>query len=134
MTLKQAVKDGFKHYAGFDGRSTRASFWYWQLFQFLAVVVWVVVRAILAAIGGPLGLLALVFSLIFMVFWLGLIVPSLALVFRRLHDTGHSAWWILLSLTGIGGILLLVWYCTPSQPGSNKYGPNPLEPDVQTVF
>ena len=59
-------------------------------------------------------------------------IPNLALGFRRLHDTGRSAWWILIGLVPIvGAIVLLVFYLLPSTPGSNQYGPNPLVPDVE---
>ena len=58
-----------------------------------------------------------------------LIVPALALAARRLHDTGRSAWWLLISLTGIGGILLFIWYLMPGTEGENKYGPDPKASD-----
>jgi uncharacterized membrane protein YhaH (DUF805 family) len=54
------------------------------------------------------------------------LVPSIAVTVRRLHDTGRSGWWILISLVPvIGWIVLLVFMLTDSQPGSNQYGPNP---------
>ncbi|MFN3568205.1 MAG: DUF805 domain-containing protein [Caldimicrobium sp.] len=56
------------------------------------------------------------------------LLPYLAVTVRRLHDVGKSGWWILISLVPfIGLIWLLVLLCTDSQPGENKYGPNPKE-------
>ena len=54
------------------------------------------------------------------------IIPGIAMAFRRLHDTGRSACWLLLVLIPlIGAIVILIFYCLDSQPGTNKYGPNP---------
>ena len=55
-----------------------------------------------------------------------LIIPSLSVLFRRLHDTGRSAWWILIGLIPlIGAIVLFIFTVLDSEPGSNKFGPNP---------
>ena len=60
------------------------------------------------------------------IYSLGVLLPSLAVAFRRLHDTGRSAWWLLIGLIPlIGSIILLVFTCQDSQDNENKYGPNP---------
>src|SRR2546430_1678715 len=60
------------------------------------------------------------------IFYVGILLPALAVGVRRLHDTGRSGWWLLFGLVPlVGGITLLVFSCTDSQPGENKYGPNP---------
>ena len=60
-----------------------------------------------------------------------LFLPSLALAVRRLHDTGKSGWWYLIGVipivSYIGGLVLLVFYCTDGEAGTNKWGPNPKE-------
>ncbi|MNZ89121.1 Inner membrane protein YhaI [compost metagenome] len=57
---------------------------------------------------------------------LAILLPSLALVVRRLHDTGRSGWWVLIGFIPlIGFIVLLVFMCTDSDPDTNQYGPNP---------
>jgi uncharacterized membrane protein YhaH (DUF805 family) len=57
---------------------------------------------------------------------LALLLPSLAVAARRLHDTGRSGWWLLLIFAIlIGWIILIVWYCQDSNSGENKYGPSP---------
>ena len=61
-----------------------------------------------------------------LLFSLATILPSLGLAFRRLHDTDRSAWWLLINLTIIGGLVTLVFNCLPGTPGPNKYGEDPL--------
>jgi len=67
--------------------------------------------------------------LLFAPLWLyalAVIVPGLAVTVRRLHDTGRSGWWILISLVPfVGGIILLVFMCLESEPGPNLHGLNP---------
>lgn len=66
-------------------------------------------------------------------YWLGIIVPSLAVAVRRLHDIGKNGLWLLIALIPfIGAIVLLVFYVTDSQPGDNQYGPNPKMPMATT--
>ncbi|TJY41720.1 DUF805 domain-containing protein [Cohnella pontilimi] len=61
---------------------------------------------------------------------LAILLPSLAVSVRRLHDTGRSGWWLLIGLIPlIGAIILLVFTCQDSQPGDNRYGPNPRSGD-----
>ena len=102
-----------KHYVDFEGRASRSEFWYFVLVNVL--LGWVV--GILAVAIGIPGL-AYIYSL-------ALMLPGLAVGVRRLHDTGKSGWWLLLALTGIGGIVVIAFYCMDSEPGTNKYGPNP---------
>ena len=109
-----------KKYAQFSGRSRRAE--YWQYALFIGIVY--VVLAVLAAASKS----SVVFGLL-AVFYLGILVPSLAVGVRRLHDTGKSGWWLLFGIVPIvGEITLLVFTCLDSQPGPNRYGPNPKEP------
>ena len=54
-----------------------------------------------------------------------LLLPSLAVATRRLHDTDRSGWWILIAFTVIGIIPLLIWYVTDTKDEENIYGPNP---------
>jgi uncharacterized membrane protein YhaH (DUF805 family) len=117
MNFQDAITSGFKRYIDFNGRSSRSEYWYWIL-GFCAVYL-VYGVAIASHIGILIALVALVL--------LGLFLPSLAVAVRRLHDTNRSGWWYLLALTGIGGILLLVWYCTRGTIGENQFGPDPLE-------
>ena len=107
--------DALKKYAVFDGRARRQEYWMFVLFNIIISIV----LGILEAIVPVLRFLVILYGL-------ALIVPSLAVAVRRLHDTNRSGWWVLISLIPIiGAILLLVWLVMDSQPGENKYGPNP---------
>ena len=78
----------------------------------------IVLGVLESLVGGP-GLLGAILGL-------GLLVPSIAVTIRRLHDTGRSGWWCLIGLVPVvGGIVLLVFMCLDSTPGANAYGPNP---------
>jgi len=113
--------DVLKKYAVFGGRSRRKEYWYFVLFTVLISIVLSIIDAVLGTPGaeGGAGLLSGIYSL-------AVLIPSLAVSIRRLHDTGRSGWWILISLVPlIGTIVLLVFTVQDSQPGDNEYGPNP---------
>jgi uncharacterized membrane protein YhaH (DUF805 family) len=104
-----------KKYAVFDGRARRTEYWMFVLFSVIIAIVLGVVEGI---VGGP-GVLGALYGL-------AVLVPSLAVGARRLHDTNRSGWWLLIGLVPvIGVIVLLVFMVADSQPGSNQYGPNP---------
>jgi uncharacterized membrane protein YhaH (DUF805 family) len=111
-------------YADFEGRARRKEYWMFVLFQFIIFVGVMVLSTVGGMISSILGLL---FSLVFLVIALGLLVPGLAIAVRRLHDTGRSGWFILLSMVPVIGLVVLVFLCLDSQPGDNQYGPNPKE-------
>lgn len=130
-----------KKYAEFSGRARRSEFWLFALFIFIVEIVYFVV---LGAVGGfsapqsaPNGLAMAVMGL-FSLLFLGIIVPSLAVTFRRLHDIDRSAWWLLISfIPGIGGLVLFVFYLLPGTNGPNKFGPDPkgaATSDTASVF
>ena len=92
-------------------------------------------------IGIVLSLLVLIpyigilFSVVSILFSLALIVPSLAVCVRRLHDVGKSGWmYFIVLIPLVGAIWLLVLFCTDSQPGINKWGPNPKETSAADQF
>ena len=108
-----------KKYAQFTGRSSRKEYWMFFLFTFG-------VSLILSFISPSLGMLG---AIIHLIFALGIIVPSLAVAVRRLHDIGKSGWWIFISLVPlIGGIWFIVLMASNSQDGPNEYGPHPDSP------
>ncbi len=119
-----------KRYADFSGRSRRQEFWMFQLFIFLVYIVFAVLAAI---VGGGLGdssgggVIGGILGILFLLFALGIMIPTLALTVRRLHDLDKSGWMILIGLIPlIGSILLLVWYCTQGTSGPNRFGEDPL--------
>ena len=110
----QAISLGFSNYINFQGRATRAEYWWWTLFIVIADVVLGIVDSILGT--GFLGSL----------FGLAIIIPGLALGARRLHDIGKSGWWQLLWFAIIvGWIILLVWAIRQGNRGQNQHGPDP---------
>jgi uncharacterized membrane protein YhaH (DUF805 family) len=115
----EAVQAVLGKYADFSGRARRSEYWFWTL----AVMLGYVVALILTAIAKP-------FVFLLIIAYLAILVPSLAVAVRRLHDTGKSGWFILLGLIPlVGGIIVLVFMVSDSTPGENQYGPNPKGPD-----
>ena len=102
----------------------RSEYWYWVLFTFIAGAVASIVDAALhlhiyrsngMSVGPIAGIVALI-----------VLIPSIAVTIRRLHDTGRSGWWWLLSaICGCGAVIVFFFCLTDSQPGANQYGPNP---------
>jgi len=113
MNMKEAVVSVLSKYVDFSGRARRSEYWYFTL----AYAIVSIIVGIIAKVTG-LNILSTILSL-------AVLLPSLAVGARRLHDIGKSGWWLLINLTGIGAIVLLIWAVTDSQAGSNQYGPNP---------
>lgn len=132
-----------KKYAYFAGRARRSEFWFYALYNVLVLVAFKVAYVISVGAGtsalkqkAPDGLppmqgvgaiaLAVVICLAFVLYVLGVIIPSLAVTVRRLHDSGRRSWWLLLAaIPGVGVLLLLIFMLLGSKPVENRYGPNP---------
>lgn len=105
----------WKKYADFSGRARRTEYWMFVLFNILAYVILYILSFILP-------------FLIFLPFLYGLavIVPTLAVIVRRLHDSGRSGGWFFITFVPfVGSIILLVFMCLDSEPQVNKYGAPP---------
>ena len=110
-----------QHYADFNGRARRSEYWYYTLFNFLIYIACVVLALLLAIATDTPGFISLAY-----LWGLATLLPTIAVCVRRLHDTGKSGWFYLTVLIPlVGGILMLVWMCTDSELGHNRYGPNP---------
>ena len=117
MTFAEAVRSGFDHYVKFDGRASRPAFWWWFLFGILVGIGATIIDVIIGSFGVVSGLASL-----------ALLLPNLSVAIRRLHDTDHTGWWVLIGLIPIiGFIVLLIFYLRQSDPGDNQYGPPPAE-------
>ena len=115
MNFTQAISSGFSNYVNFAGRAIRSEYWYWALF----VVVGSIVARIIDAVIG-IGLFNSIFGL-------GVLLPSIAVGVRRLHDLDRTGWWLLLDfIPVIGWIVLIVWFCSRGTVGANRFGPDPL--------
>lgn len=119
MSFTEAVQSCFRKYAVFSGRARRSEYWWWVLFTLLVVFV----IGLLTGGGESTGsgmdaLLGLT--------WLALILPSLAVTVRRLHDTGRSGWWWFISFVPlVGPIVMIVFMATAGNQSPNRYGTAP---------
>lgn len=137
-----------KRYADFSGRSRRMEYWMFTLFNVLVLLGLGIVLGAIGYVTGSfqgstpptffiilLGIVALGYVAVFL-------VPSIAVVVRRLHDRDMSGWWylgiIVASMIPIVGTLasiaLLVLMVLPGTPGPNRFGPDPKDPANAAVF
>ena len=118
-----------KKYAVFSGRSRRMEYWYFVLFNIIVSIVLGVIDGLLGTRGSGMGA-----GLLSGIYGLAVLIPSLAVTVRRLHDIDRSGWWILIALVPlIGTIVLLVFALLEGTPGANRYGPNPKEATARVV-
>ncbi len=103
-----------KKYTVFSGRARRKENWMFLLFNIIIFIA----LGVIETIGGTNAVLAILYSL-------AILLPGLAVTVRRLHDTGKSAWWLLIGIVPLIGIVILVFMVQDSQAGDNQYGPNP---------
>lgn len=116
MGFGEAIATCFRKYVVFKGRATRAEYWYWQLFWLIVFVGCVFLSAITDSSSG---------GTLFGLFILGAYLPSLAVLVRRLHDTGKSGWWVLLNgIPIIGWLIVFVFTLQYSEEFDNEYGAN----------
>lgn len=119
MDFVTAVKTCFGKFATFEGRAARSEFWFFTLFTWLVSVV----LSLVDAVTG-IGVLSLIFSL-------AVLIPTIAVAVRRLHDTDRSGWWYLLILVPIVGIIvLIIWFCSRGTGDANRFGSDPLTTEV----
>ena len=140
LNLPEAVKTGFKKYFDFKGRASRSEYWYFILFIFLGYGAGILLMLITPALLWLLG-----------IFFIGIIIPAIAVTARRLHDIDKSGWFqaipipagiietvfamnrnatgeMIFLIIGLGCyIYLLVLYCTAGDSKQNRFGKNPLK-------
>jgi uncharacterized membrane protein YhaH (DUF805 family) len=122
VTLMNWYLDAWKNYFTFSGRSRRTAYWMFVLFNIIAIILANIIDNVLG-LAGPGG-----YGPISAIYGLAVFIPGLALAIRRLHDAGRTGWWMLIGFVPvIGLIVLIIFFVTDSQPGSNQYGPNPKE-------
>ena len=105
-----------KKYADFSGRSRRMEYWMFQLFFVLAYIGVSIIAALLASISETLGAIV---GFLGVALYLGCLVPLIAVGVRRMHDTNHSGWWIIVPIAS------LIFAFTEGDRGDNDYGPDP---------
>jgi uncharacterized membrane protein YhaH (DUF805 family) len=120
-----------KRYAEFSGRSRRKEYWMFVLGVFIAAIV-------LSIIEGALGLSGMVggvYGPLTTIFFLAVLIPSIAVQIRRFHDQDKSGWFLLLALIPfVGGLIVLVFMCLEGTRGPNRFGPDPKDPAGVEAF
>jgi uncharacterized membrane protein YhaH (DUF805 family) len=124
-----------RKYATFSGRARRKEFWIFTLVDrliFIGLIGLVVAAAVGSDRAGQEGFAYVLHQGmvgVLFLYWAFSLVPSVAVQARRLHDTGRSGWYMLISIIPfIGPILLLVASCTEGSYGPNEHGPSPKQP------
>jgi uncharacterized membrane protein YhaH (DUF805 family) len=109
-----------KKYAVFNGRAARKEYWYFILFSILINFLLTIVASIIQNFSPGVS------AALLGIYYLAMLIPWLSASVRRLHDTSHSGWWILLILVPlVGPLVLLIFMVQDSQANENQYGPNP---------
>ena len=146
MTFGQSIKHVFKNYATFSGRASRSEFWWWYLFTliistivFLPAASWYndFINSMINQSGNavmvtpPMTGMASLGLALSTIWSLAVLIPTIAVAVRRLHDTDKSGWWLLLWFLsccfGIGAIILIILWIMPSTPGPNRFGEGPAQ-------
>ena len=117
----------FENYANFNGRARRAEYWYFALGCFLLLIPFYIIGIIGVAIQSQI--LSFTGPGLYFLIAIALIVPSLAVAVRRLHDLNKSGWYYFIGLIPfVGSIILLVWFFTDGNRFTNDYGEDPKNP------
>jgi uncharacterized membrane protein YhaH (DUF805 family) len=122
----------FENYANFKGRARRSEYWYYALTNFLIQMVFLCLFFLLSA-SDNVGI-GLLFYGLMMIYSLAVLIPSLAVAVRRLHDVGKSGWFYFIVLIPIIGVIwLLVLFFTEGDQGVNAYGPDPKADGSESI-
>ncbi len=132
MGFGNSIRLGFIGYFNFSIRSSRSEYWWWILFWVLGGIIATVVNSIVfgptieqSNFGGTMtrydgGIFGSIFSLV-------VLIPTIAVSCRRLHDINMSGWWLLIVLIPLIGVLILLyWFVKTGDDGMNRFGANPL--------
>lgn len=112
-----------KKYADFSGRARRKEYWYFALFNLIITFILGMIDGFTGSFSTEAGI-----GILGGIYMLAVLIPSISVSVRRLHDTDRSGWWLLIGLIPlIGFIVLLVFMVQDSKPGQNEFGSNPKE-------
>jgi uncharacterized membrane protein YhaH (DUF805 family) len=110
-----------RNYAKFEGRATRPEYWYFMLMTMLTFIILAVFDGILGRFDSSAGI-----GLLSGIYLVAVMIPSLAVGARRLHDTGRSGWWQLVNVVPyIGWVVVIVLFALRGHPESNRFGDVP---------
>lgn len=117
----------WRHYADFDGRSSRTEYWLFFITLYGAIIVLAMFAGLLDEASGGSGV-SVLFLILLGVGVLAALIPSWSVTIRRLHDQDKSGWMVLLTfIPFIGWIFGLIFAFTPGTEGENEYGPDPRD-------
>lgn len=117
MGFQEAVRKVLGNYVNFQGRASRAEYWWWVLFTFIIGVIFVILKAIT---GWKL------FEILNSLVGLAFLLPGLGVTWRRLHDTGRAGgWYFIVFVPIVGWIFLLYWLIKAGEPFTNRFGEVP---------
>jgi uncharacterized membrane protein YhaH (DUF805 family) len=119
-----------KNYAVFSGRARRSEYWYFALFYLIFYAVAAIVDVMTGSFDRASGI-----GIFTGLLTLAVLIPSLSVTARRLHDTGRSGWWLLIAFIPlVGAIILLVFLGQDSEAGANRFGANPKAGPIGRSF
>lgn len=125
MSFIEAITSVAVNFLNFSGRARRSEYWYFFLFNFVVQLLLSrssLIFDILLPTKMALGLARVLVSIYSLIVFL----PALAVLVRRLHDTGKSGWYLLWNLLpGIGTLIVVIRLLRDGDPGMNSYGPDP---------
>lgn len=119
-----------RQYADFSGRARRKEFWMFVLFNAIAALILSILDNVLGLNSGTVTASGFYYSagILTSIYQLAVLIPTLAVNARRLHDTDRSGWWQLIALIPLVGIIILiVFWATEGNRGPNRFGTNPKE-------
>lgn len=109
-----------KKYAVFNGRARRKEYWFFVLFNIIISIVLTIIDGVTGSFSPEAGV-----GLLSGIYALAVLIPSIAVTVRRLHDTGRNGWWLLIGFIPlIGIVVLLIFMAEESKPGDNQFGSN----------
>lgn len=119
MTFQESIKSVFSNYATIAGRATRSEYWYFALFNFCLGIVF-------GMLGNDPTDSPNIFDTLSIIYSLAVLVPSICVGVRRLHDIGKGGQWMFIVLIPLlGAIWLIVLFCETGEPYENRFGPAP---------
>ena len=119
MSFSEAVKTCFSKYCCFEGRARRAEYWWWFLFESIVIFVVSFIAGLFLSEDAQ--------QTVTSILSLALLLPSVGVAVRRLHDLGKKGtYYLLVLIPVVGAIILFVWFAKVGQAGENQFGPDPL--------
>lgn len=121
-----AKKAYINNFSNLSGRARRSEYWYTVLANLVIQISLILLGVIFYLLSPELLSVSIFIGIIYVLYSIAIIIPGLAMIARRLHDIGKSGWFYLITFVPfVGGIIIIVFLATDSEPGENKWGPKP---------